>query len=110
MTHVDALGWLAASLMLLTFLCRDVRWLRALAMLTNLAFMSYGFAAGVLPVLVLHAVLLPLNASRLLWAIRQARRSTALEPRRPSAPHEFRGWRRRTRSGAIGLRSWRSRA
>ena len=62
----NALGWLAASLMLLTFWCRDVARLRRVAILANLAFIGYGLSAGLLPVLCLHLVLLPINLRRLL--------------------------------------------
>jgi hypothetical protein len=40
--------------------------LRALALLSNLAFMGYAWSAGLAPVLALHLMLLPLNAWR-LW-------------------------------------------
>ncbi|MBI3349053.1 MAG: hypothetical protein HY020_17820 [Burkholderiales bacterium] len=62
----SALGWLAASLMLLTFLCHDAVQLRRMAILANLAFIGYGFSAGLPPVLYLHLLLLPINVCRLL--------------------------------------------
>lgn len=61
--HPDALGWTAAALMVATFSCREARHLRPLAVATNLAFIGYGLTAALLPVLVLHAALLPIN----LW-------------------------------------------
>lgn len=64
--HPDILGWSAAALMVATFSCRDARHLRPLAVATNLAFVGYGAAAGLLPVLVLHLLLLPINLWR--WA------------------------------------------
>ena len=67
----DALGWCSASLMLLTFLCRDARRLRGVAILANVSFMAYGAEAGIWPVLALHAVLLPLNVCRFVAAIRE---------------------------------------
>ena len=51
--------------MLATFYTRSVVHLRVLAMASNLMFMAYAFVASVAPVLVLHALLLPLNAWRL---------------------------------------------
>lgn len=59
----DALGWLAAALMVATFACRDARCMRVLAVVTNLAFVGYGAAAVLPPVLALHLLLLPIN----LW-------------------------------------------
>ena len=61
--HADAIGWLAASLMTATFFCRDALAMRPLAVATNLAFVGYGAAAALPPVLALHLLLLPIN----LW-------------------------------------------
>jgi putative transposase len=66
MSATDLAGWLAASLTFCSFACRDMLALRMLAVLANLAFMAYGAIAGLVPVLVLHMVLLPLNVRRLL--------------------------------------------
>lgn len=65
--HPDTLGWAAAALMVAAFSCKEARHLRPLAVATNLAFIGYGVAAGLWPVLVLHAVLLPIN----LWRWRE---------------------------------------
>lgn len=62
----ELLGYLAASLVLLTFTVRSITRLRALAMVSNLVFVAYAWSAGLAPVLMLHLVLLPLNAWR-LW-------------------------------------------
>jgi hypothetical protein len=40
--------------------------LRCIAVLSNIAFISYALSAGLLPILVLHCVLLPTNVIRLL--------------------------------------------
>ena len=44
--------------------------LRAVALGSNVAFIAYGLALGLTPVWLLHAVLLPVNASRLTEALR----------------------------------------
>jgi len=41
---VQTLGWLAAGLKLATFVCRDMRRLRLLALAANAAFIGYGTA------------------------------------------------------------------
>jgi uncharacterized delta-60 repeat protein len=76
--HVDLLGWMAAALMVATFACTQATRLRPLAVATNLAFIGYGAAAGLLPVLVLHLVLLPVN----LWRWAQAVALSRQEVRR----------------------------
>lgn len=80
--HADALGWLAAALMVATFACREARRMRLLAVVTNLAFFSYGAAAGLLPVLTLHALLLPINLLRWTQCVAPAR-GVSVCPRRP---------------------------
>jgi CRP/FNR family cyclic AMP-dependent transcriptional regulator len=69
MTAVDGLGFLAAGLVLLTFCMNRLVPLRAIAITSNLAFILYGYRAGIQPVLVLHLVLLPVNLIRLLQAL-----------------------------------------
>jgi hypothetical protein len=45
--------------------------LRLLAIASNLAFISYAALAGINPVPLLHALLLPVNVYRLLQALRE---------------------------------------
>jgi hypothetical protein len=80
MTSADLLGWTAAALMVCTFVCRQARAMRPLAVATNLAFIGYGVTASLPPVLALHALLLPIN----LW-----RWSECLGARQPRTA---RGW------------------
>ncbi|MCY7369986.1 MAG: hypothetical protein LH479_03735 [Polaromonas sp.] len=64
----DALGWIAAGLTVATFSCVQPVALRVCALAANAAFIAYGASAGLWPVLVLHAALLPINVMRLLQA------------------------------------------
>jgi len=64
----ETLGWVAAGLTLATFICRDMRRLRLLALAANAAFIAYGALAQLLPVLMLHLLLVPVN----LWRLNQA--------------------------------------
>lgn len=54
--------------MVATFTCREARALRPLAVASNVAFIGYGLMASLMPVLVLHLALLPIN----LWRCAQA--------------------------------------
>lgn len=74
MSPSDTLGWLAAGLMLLTFVCADARCLRTLALAANMAFILYGLSCHLAPVVTLHVLLLPINAFRLVNAIRDSRK------------------------------------
>ena len=62
----EALGYAAAGLVLAAFSVRSITALRALAITSNLLFIAYAWSATLPPVLILHALLLPLNVLR-LW-------------------------------------------
>lgn len=79
MTHVaEMIGYLAAFLVFLTFYIRTMVPLRVVALCSNCAFIAYGYVDGLYPILMLHIVLLPLNAMRLYqmvqlsWQVREA--------------------------------------
>ena len=61
-----AIGYLASTLVLMTFATNDLHRLRVIAILSNLAFIAYGGLAWLPPVLGLHLLLLPLNVVRLI--------------------------------------------
>jgi CRP/FNR family transcriptional regulator, cyclic AMP receptor protein len=69
MMTTDALGYLAASLVLATFCAKTMILLRALAIASNVAFIAYALLAHLWPILLLHAIMLPLNAARLREAL-----------------------------------------
>jgi len=61
----EVLGYAASSAVLVTFLMRSMMPLRLVAILSNVLFLAYGYAADIHPVLLLHAALLPINITRL---------------------------------------------
>lgn len=63
---INLFGYLASSLALATFSLQSMRRLRMMALASNLAFIAYGYLGDLMPVLILHAVLLPVNACRLM--------------------------------------------
>ncbi len=65
MTLSDAAGYVASALVLLTFVTKDMRLLRVLAIGSNVAFVTYGLLVWLPPVFCLHLLLLPINAFRL---------------------------------------------
>lgn len=77
----EALGYVASAAVLATFCMRDMGALRATAIASNVAFIAYGALAAVHPVLLLHLVLLPINAHRLLEALRTRRARVAAAAR-----------------------------
>jgi hypothetical protein len=64
-TLSDIAGYVAATMVLLTFLTKDMRLLRVLAIFSNIAFVIYGLLVWLPPVFCLHLLLLPVNALRL---------------------------------------------
>lgn len=63
---IELSGYLASALVFLTFYMKTMIPLRIIAILSNIAFMTYGLDGHLYPVLILHAILLPLNCLRLL--------------------------------------------
>ncbi len=71
MNLTEPIGDLASALVLAAFCMRDMVALRWLAIASNLAFIAYGALAGLGPVLLLHLLLLPVNALRLAGSLRK---------------------------------------
>src|SRR5215813_15032586 len=66
MNTVEGIGYLAASLVLATFCMKSMGALRLAAIASNIAFITYGYLGHLAPVLLLHALLLPINIYRLV--------------------------------------------
>jgi len=62
---VQWIGYTASLLVFSTFYMKTMIPLRCVAIASNVAFLAYGYFAGLYPVFLLHAVLLPLNVFRL---------------------------------------------
>jgi hypothetical protein len=77
MNAYEPIGYLASLLVLATFSMRNMVSLRVVAIASNVAFIAYGALAGISPVLLLHVVLLPVNALRLAESVRSALRCRA---------------------------------
>ena len=74
----DLMGYLASALVLATFCMKSIRPLRLMAIISNVAFISYAVSTDMRPILLLHSILLPVNIVRLtqieLERFRQNRR------------------------------------
>ena len=69
-TTLDWLGCAASAFVLLTFCMQSMFRLRLTALLSNIAFISYGWAGRLMPILVLHCMLLVINSIGLAHALR----------------------------------------
>ncbi|HXD44413.1 MAG TPA: cyclic nucleotide-binding domain-containing protein, partial [Pseudolabrys sp.] len=74
---IDGLGYLASGLVFATFCMKTMIPLRLIAMTSNIAFIAYGFAGHLYPVLFLHVILLPMNIWRFFEMIKLVRRVEA---------------------------------
>ena len=66
MPWIDAIGWAASAAVLATFCMSRMVSLRVLAIVSNVLFCAFGAIAHIYPVLILHTILLPMNALRLV--------------------------------------------
>jgi hypothetical protein len=66
----STIGYVASVLVLAAFGMKDMVNLRIVAICSNIAFITYGIALNLLPVLILHVVLLPLNGWRPMEALK----------------------------------------
>jgi len=64
---VDVVGLLAAACVLATFCMQSMLSLRVFAILSNVLFIIYGAGAQLAPIVLLHAILLPING----WSLGQ---------------------------------------
>ena len=60
----EVFGYAPSGLVLSACTMRTMLPLRLLNIASNIAFIAYGLVAGLLPILLLHATLLPLNIHR----------------------------------------------
>ena len=73
MTWIDMLGYAASATVLATFCMQTMMPLRLTAILSNILFASFGLWAHIYPVMILHLILFPVNALRLLQIRRLVR-------------------------------------
>jgi hypothetical protein len=74
MSWIEILGYLAGAAVLATFSMTTMLPLRALALVSNVLFASYGYLIDAVPVVLLHLVLFPINAYRLVQIVKLVRR------------------------------------
>ena len=71
MSWIDVVGWAASAAVLATFCMNTMVPLRVLAIVSNVLFCAFGAVAHIYPVLILHAILMPVNVTRLvqIWRL-----------------------------------------
>lgn len=74
MPWLDILGYVAGAMVFATFSVTTMLPLRVLAVAANILFGIYGYFTGLLPILVLHSLLFPINVYRLAQIVILVRR------------------------------------
>jgi hypothetical protein len=100
---IDLIGLAAGALVLSTFYMKCMVRLRYLALLSNVTFATYGLLLGLWPIVLLHVLLVPVNALR-LRQLRAAQR----RPTPPGAAAEDGRYRLPGRQGGAGTAAPRS--
>jgi len=73
MHSVNVAGYIAFALVFSAFYMKDMVSLRVLAICSNVAFLVFASTMHLVPVIILHAALLPLNVWRLIALIERRR-------------------------------------
>jgi len=94
------IGWAASAAVLATFCMNTMMPLRVLAIISNVLFCAFGALAHIFPVLILHAILLPVNVVRLVQIRRVVHGMQAAENSELSVQSLFPFMSRRTLFGA----------
>ncbi len=80
MSWIDLTGYLASLAVLATFCMSRMIFLRAVAVLSNVLFVTYGMGEHLYPVLVLHVTLLPINILKIYQLRRQVEQTFLRSP------------------------------
>ena len=105
MSWIDIVGWVASAAVLATFCMNTMTPLRILAIISNVLFCTFGAIAHIFPVLILHAILLPVNVVRLVQIRRLVQGMQAAESTELSIQHLLPFMSRRTfKAGDILVR------
>ena len=81
MDWVEAVGYLGTALTVLSYGVKNLVPLRIAAILSSVAFLSYGFLTQSYPLMLMEVLLLPVNTYRLLEIFREGR--AAMHPKLP---------------------------
>jgi CRP/FNR family cyclic AMP-dependent transcriptional regulator len=86
MSALELLGYFGGVLIFSTFYLKTMIRLRIVAIASNLVYIAYGALGGLVPILLLHALLLPLNVWRLIEVKQLVRRVRASAQNGTTAP------------------------
>ena len=70
---LEIFGYFGTALVLLSFIMRDIKWLRAINMAGGLISLIYAICVNTMPVVVLNASLITINGVQLISIIKKER-------------------------------------
>jgi CRP/FNR family transcriptional regulator, cyclic AMP receptor protein len=73
MNSIDLAGYVAASLVFLAFSMKGIIPLRIVALGSNISFLIYASGLHLMPIVILHLALIPVNCWRLWEVVRKDR-------------------------------------
>ena len=79
---IEAIGYSGTGFTVLAYGAKHLMPLRIAAILSSLAFLSYGLLSQSYPLVLMEAILLPINMFRLLELVADRRRSGTVAPHR----------------------------
>ena len=72
-------GYFGTALVLLSFVMKDIKWLRAINMAGGLISLIYAICVNTMPVVVLNASLITINGIQLMRLLRKERQQAAVK-------------------------------
>lgn len=73
---LELFGYLGTALVLLSFIMKDIKWLRAINMAGGFISLIYAIAVNTMPVVVLNASLITINGIQLMRILREERKKS----------------------------------
>ena len=75
---LEVFGYFGTALVLLSFVMKDIKWLRAINMAGGFISLIYAICVNTMPVVVLNASLITINGIQLIRILREERKKRAV--------------------------------
>ncbi len=86
---LEIFGYFGTALVLLSFVMKDIKWLRAINMAGGFISLLYAIAVNTMPVVVLNASLITINGVQLMRILREERNGAAAVNNKNDAAYDI---------------------
>jgi hypothetical protein len=86
---LEIFGYFGTALVLLSFIMKDIKWLRAVNMAGGFISLIYAIAVNTMPVVVLNASLITINGIQLMRILREERESAQKVKSKETAAYDY---------------------